>query len=146
MNKELIDDINSLVLNEKVVFVSSANAEGYPNTKAMFNLQRDGLTTHYFSTNLSSKRTQQFMVNSKSCIYFCNQAEFKGLMLIGKMEVMTDRKHREMLWAEGNEIYYPDGIDDTDYVVLKFTAESGNYYYGLSNCTFKIDELVTATA
>jgi general stress protein 26 len=62
-------------------------------------------------------------------------------MLVGNMEVCTDRKHRELLWFDGAERYYPKGIDDEDYCVLRFTAEWGNYYHGLKNYTFTPEEL-----
>jgi general stress protein 26 len=57
-------------------------------------------------------------------------------MLVGELEVCTDRENRAMLWREGFERYYPNGIDDEDYCVLKFTAYKGNYYHGLNNCDF----------
>ena len=38
-------------------------------------------------------------------------------------------------------MYYPEGVDDPDYCVLKFTAEKGNYYHGLKNTDFIIEDL-----
>ena len=64
-----------------------------------------------------------------------------GLMLIGHMEVCTDREHKAMLWKDSDKIYYPNGIDDEDYCVLKFTAQKGNYYHGLQNDTFVIEDI-----
>lgn len=133
--------VKNLVERAKVAYVSSVDENGFPNTKAMLSLQRDDLFTHYFSTNLSAKRTQRFMQNPKSCVYFCDQRFFKGLMLVGNMEVLTDREHKAMLWRKGFEMYYPDGIETQDYCVLKFTANTGNYYHGLANYSFGTDEL-----
>ena len=141
MKKELKKEIMDLVENAKDIFVSSIDENGFPNTKAMMSLQHDDLFTHYFSTNFSAKRTQQFLKNPKSCIYFCNEAEFRGLMLIGTMEVCTDIEHKAMLWHEGFEIYYPDGINTEDYCILKFTSEKGNYYHGLKNITFFAEDV-----
>ncbi len=140
MNEEIKKEISELLENSKTVFVSSVDGEGYPNTKAMLALMHRGITTHYFSTNLSAKRTQRFLSSPGACIYFCNEAQFKGLMLIGSMEVCTDREHKAMLWRDGFEIYYPNGIDDEDYCVLKFTSHKGNYYHGLKNTTFLMEE------
>jgi general stress protein 26 len=141
MNNELKNEIQSLIENAKVAYVSSVDGNGYPNTKAMLSLKHDGMRTFYFSTNYSTKRREQFMNNSHSNIYFCDEKDFKGAMLIGEMEVCTDRKHREMLWFDGAEVYYPKGIDDDDYCVFQFTASWGNYYHGLNNTTFRIEEL-----
>jgi len=143
MNTTMQEEINELLQNAKVAYVSSVNEAGYPNTKAMLCLEREGIATHFFSTNFSAKRTQQFSQNSKACIYFCREAEFKGLMLVGQMQVCTDREHKTRLWRDGFEIYYPKGIDDDDYCVFQFTAESGNYYHGLKNRTFTMEEAAT---
>ncbi len=141
MNSNLKEEIISLIENAKVSYVSSIDENGNPNTKAMLSLKHDGLDTYYFSTNTSSKRVQQFLYNPKACIYFCDENNFMGLMLVGSIEVGRDRNYREMLWSEGCEAYYPKGIDDEDYSYLKFKAEWGNYYHGLRNTTFSIEEL-----
>lgn len=144
MNKEKKKEITELVDNAKTAMVSSVDADGYPNTKAVLALHHEGIATHCFSTNLSAKRTQRFLEHPNACVYYCDEANFKGLMLIGDMEVCRDRKHREMLWRDGFEMYYPKGIDDEDYCVLKFTARKANYYHGLENTTFSLDEFENA--
>ena len=111
---------------------------------SMLSLQHDDLFTHYFSTNYSNRRTQQFLKNSKACVYFCKEDRFEGLMLNGDIAVMTDREHKTMLWRDGFEMYYPEGIDTEDYCVYKFTAHKANFYHGFSNCDFLLEDLVNA--
>lgn len=136
MTKELKEQITNLVDKAKVAYVSSVDENGYPTIKAMLSLQHDDLFTHYFSTYYTNRRTQQFLKNPKACVYFCNEESFEGLMLNGEIEVMTDREHKTMLWREGFEIYYPNGIDTENYCVYKFTAHKANFYHGLSNVDF----------
>jgi len=142
MNEEVKNEIIRLRKNSKVAFVSSADKNGYPAIKAMLTFENGDMKTHYFSTNFSSRRVKQFMENPKAAVYLCNTEQFKGLMLQGNMEVLTDREHKEMLWRDGFEIYYPKGIDDEDYCVFRFTAEKGNYYHGLKNVNFIIEEVL----
>ncbi len=141
MNEAMKQELASLMEQAKTVYLSSVDEYGYPNTKAMFSLQRDGFGVHYFSTNLSSKRAAQFQSNPKACIYYCNESNFQGLLLTGIMELCTDAYHKELLWRDGFERYYPQGAADEDYVVFKFTAEQGRYYPG-STQTFAIEELL----
>ncbi|MCL2343459.1 MAG: pyridoxamine 5'-phosphate oxidase family protein [Firmicutes bacterium] len=141
MTAQMKEEITALVENAKTVYVSSVDEAGYPNTKAMLSLQRDGLGVHYFSTNTSSKRVSQFRANPKACVYYCDEPAYHGLMLLGTVEVCTDAYHKELLWREGFECYYPKGVTDDDYCVYKFTAEKGRYYPGSSE-TFDIAELV----
>ena len=42
--------------------------------------------------------------------------------------VHLEREYKELLWNEGDEKYYPKGIDDEDYCILEFVAESGRFY------------------
>ena len=62
-------------------------------------------------------------------------------MLIGTIEILQGRASKEMLWADGCEVYYPLGVDDPDYTVLCFTSEYGNYYRHLKNVNFKIEDI-----
>ncbi len=50
--------------------------------------------------------------------------KYVGVMLIGKMEILTDQETRNMIWKTG--------VTDPDYCVLKFTAARGRYYSRLS--------------
>ena len=62
-------------------------------------------------------------------------------MLKGTMEVLTDSKSKEEIWREGDEIYYPLGVTDSDYCVLKFTAQSGRYYSNFRSEDFLVNNL-----
>ncbi|RJX40485.1 pyridoxamine 5'-phosphate oxidase [Paenibacillus pinisoli] len=139
MNPVTLKQIKSLVEESPTIMVSSVDESGYPNTKQMFKRVHDGLATFWFSTNTSSIRTQQFIANSKASLYFAGKNN--GLMLIGDMKVCQDHESRVLLWTEGDEKYYPLGIDDPDYCVFQFNSISGNYYYSLEKHLFTIEEL-----
>lgn len=130
----------SLALVERsiIAMLGTVDGNGHPNIKAMMNMEHEGLKVVWFSTNTSSKRVAQILQNPKTCVYFVDADQFKGLMLVGTIEVLQDDKSRQRLWRPGCEKYYPLGVTDPDYSVLRFTASWGNYYHGLSNITFDI--------
>ncbi|WP_092251157.1 pyridoxamine 5'-phosphate oxidase family protein [Lacrimispora sphenoides] len=132
--------IGNLIDKQGVSFISSLDDEGFPNTKAMLPpRKRDGIKTFYFTTNTSSMRVKQFRSNPKACIYFCDKRFFRGVMLKGTMEVLEDAASKEMIWQEGDTMYYPKGVTDPDYCVLKFIAQTGRYYANFSSENFMID-------
>ena len=49
-------------------------------------------------------------------------------MLVGTMEVMTDQRTKNMIWKDGDTMYYPLGVTDPDYCVLKFSSEKMRVY------------------
>ena len=131
--------VGKIVDNQNVAFIASIDEEGFPNMKAMLQpRKREGIRVFYFSTNTSSMRVAQYLKNNRSCIYFCDRRFFRGVMLKGTMEVLTDSKHKEMIWQEGDTMYYKEGVTDPDYCVLKFTAISGRYYSSFKSEDFAI--------
>jgi len=131
--------IGNLIDKQKTAFISSVDADGFPNTKAMLPpRKREGLKVFYFTTNTSSMRVGQYKENPRACIYFCDKRFFRGVMLKGVMEVLEDAASKEMIWQKGDTMYYPLGVTDPDYCVLKFTAESGRFYSSFKSETFEI--------
>jgi pyridoxamine 5'-phosphate oxidase len=139
MEKELLDQMTALIDECRDVIVCSLDENEYPNAKAMFKVEHTGLKTFLFSTNTSSMRVQQFLANPRACIYFSGISKINGLMLVGTMEVCTDHAIKAALWADGCEVYYPLGVDDPDYCVLRFTAHQGNYYFNLQKHKFDVE-------
>ena len=112
-----------------ITYISSVDNEGYPCTKAMLApRKREGIKVFYFTTNTFSLRVAHYKANPKASIYFCDAEGFKGMMLRGTMEVLTDAESKKMIWRDGDEQYYPDGVADPNYCVLKFTATDGRFY------------------
>ena len=114
---------------------------GCPNVKAMLKPRKmSGLKEFYFSTNTSSLRVKQFLNNPNASIYFYRKGliKYTGVMLVGKMEVLTDQDTKNMIWRKGDTMFYKKGVTDPDYCVLKFTAQSGRYYCDLKTEKFEL--------
>lgn len=141
MNETVRQSILALRRESGVAYVASVDGEGYPQIKAMLVPEHASCRTQYFSTNTSSKRAGQFRQNPKASVYYCDPAGFRGALFTGEIEVLTDHGSKAALWQEGDERYYPKGVDDEDYCVYRFTAGTVNYYHALGNATFPVAEL-----
>jgi len=141
MNDSIKAEIIKLRNENSVAYIASVNEAGFPQIKAMLVLEHDSMQIQYFSTNLSSKRVQQFLKNPRASVYYCNEAEFTGVLFTGTMEICSDHDTKAFLWRDGFRMFYPKGVDDEDYCVYKFTADTVNYYHGLHNETFPVKEL-----
>lgn len=119
-----------LIDRQAVAFIGSVDAEGFPGMKAMLAPRvREGLQVFYFTTNTSSMRVEQYRRNPQASVYFCDSETFEGLLLRGTMDVLEDAVSRRLIWREGDTEYYPLGVDDPDYCVLRFSALNGRYYH-----------------
>ena len=106
MNKqEAITQGLELVEKSNFCMLGTNAEDGFPNIKGVSTLKHEGLKKFWFSTNTSSKRVQQLKKDNRTCVYFVAEKPFRGLMLVGTVEILQDIKSRKMLWTEGNEIY-----------------------------------------
>ena len=133
--------IEEFIRKQRVAFICSVDECGYPNVKAMLRPRRiDGLKQFYFSTNTSSMRVKQYLDNPNASIYFYHKGlvRYTGIMLKGRMEVLTDQQSKDVIWHKGDTRFYKGGVTDPDYCVLRFTAESGRYYRDMKTGDFTV--------
>jgi general stress protein 26 len=139
MQKEqAIHNALALVNSATIAMLGTNGDDGYPNIKAMIKMENEGLQRIWFSTNTSSRRVAQVLRDPRTCVYFVDFDQWMGLMLVGTVEVLQDAESRQRLWRPGYEKYYPLGVTDPDYSVLRFTSQWGDYYHALSNVSFEL--------
>lgn len=136
--EEAIEQGLALVNRSEIVMLGTNGAEGYPNIRALIKMENEGLKKIWLSTNTSSQKVAQLKKISKACVYFVDFDKWMGLMLVGTTEILQDAESKKRLWREGFGKYYPQGVNDLDYSVLRFTAQWGKYYHALSVVTFEL--------
>jgi general stress protein 26 len=126
---------------KKIALTGSVNADGAPGIKAMAVEKREGMKTFWFASNVGSQRAAQYMANPRACLYFFDRIPYRGLILEGAMEVLTDEASRRLLWRRSMKCVYRNGrVDDPDYCVLRFIATHGRYYFMLETESFSVDD------
>ena len=140
MMKNPVETIGNLIEKQSLSFISSVDENGYPATKAMLPpCKREGIKTFFWHTNSPSMRITQYRSNPKACVYFYDKRFFRGVMLKGTMEVLEDKKIKKELWKDEYAVYYQGGMDGGDFIILKFTAESGRYYSNFHSEDFIVE-------
>lgn len=123
------ETIGKIIDKSKTCFLSYVDGEGFPVTKAMLRpREREGIKVLWFSTNTTSNKVACFQKNGKASVYFVDRRFFRGVSLVGTVEVLETPEAKERLWQMGDRMYYPKGVTDPDYCVLKFTVQKGRYY------------------
>ncbi len=140
-----------LMETSKAAYLTTINSEGYPITRAMFNLRNkekfavftnffnglDNIFEIYFSTNTSSSKTEHIKNNPKISVYYCDTDDFKGVMFGGEVEIIDDLKLKKEIWEDWWTQYYPKGVDDPDYTLLRLKPKMAEFYSSLQKIQFK---------
>ena len=111
--------------------ISCVGDDGYPLVKAVIpGKHRVSLKGIYFCTNTSSKFAQEISRNPKASVYFFSKLLiWKGCMLKGNMETVSDKEIKIQYWQNKFKNAYPGkSPSDPDFCVLKFVPVSGRFY------------------
>ncbi len=122
--EKLYKKVNTFIL-------TCIGTDGYPLTKAVVpGKHRESLNEMYFCTNTSSRFAFEISQNPKSCVYFYSRRIiWKGCMLKGDMEIVSDMAVKEKYWQDKFKNAYPEkSYTDPDFCVLKFVPSSGRFY------------------
>jgi general stress protein 26 len=122
--EKLFKGVNTFIL-------TCIGTDGYPLAKAVVpGKYRESINEMYFCTNTSSKFAAEISKNPKSCVYFFSRKIiWKGCMLKGKMEIVSDPALKEKYWQNKFKGAYPEkSFTDPDFCVLKFVTEAGRFY------------------
>ena len=137
------ETVNSTIKNSNICLVSYISTEDYPTTKALLmprKMEPQGV--YWFSTVNHSTKVDGYRKNSKASVYYIDQSKFIGVSLSGTMEVIDDPAVKRSFWITGDEMFYPHGIDSDDYVILKFTSETGRLYAQIQHFNFDPKEII----
>lgn len=120
-------------LHKKVntFILTCIGTDGYPLTKAVApGKYRDSLNELYFCTNTSSKFVNVISENKKTSVYFYSRKLlWKGCLLQGDIEIVTDIGVKEKYWQNKFKNAYPQkSFTDPDFCVLKFIPKTGRFY------------------
>lgn len=155
-NKTIINDCFELMKKADSAILTTIDTNGFLQTRAMLNLRNENMfpaLSHvfdnhkndfliYFTTNTSSSKVEQIKNNPLVSVYFCKADSWRGFMLGGKIKIIEDVKIKKMLWQDNWTIYYPEGVESTDYCVLSLEPQFLKSYQNLSVTTINLDEKI----
>lgn len=125
------ENVQKLYASVNTFILSCVDQDGYPLTKAVVpGKYRESLSEIYFCTNTSSYFVSAIEKNHKASVYFFSRKLlWKGCMLKGDMEIVSDMAVKEKYWQEKfKNAYSEKSYTDPDFCVLKFVPVSGRFY------------------
>ena len=141
-----------LMEQSKAAILTTIDSNGFPITRAMFNLRnkeqfpefteffekQENPFTIYISTNTSSNKVSQLSKNPRMCVYFVDAEDFKGFMLGGSAETIDEMELKKQIWLDWWTRYYPEGLEDPDYTLLRMKPTNARFYYKLTQVNFEL--------
>jgi len=151
VDKEIKKEGIMLMETSKAAYLTTIDSEGFPITRAMFNLRNreqfpefieffrkeENEFAIYIGTNTSSSKYRHIKKNPKIAVYFCDPDEFKGFMFGGEVDIVENLEIKRKIWLEWWTKYYPKGVEDPDYTLLRLAPKTARFYHKLQRINFE---------
>ena len=124
-DQEIMDLINRSLYAD-LAYIDEA---GKPVVCRFYCVWHKGIGHHIMSTGTVHKHSQCLMRGGDACLYFGDESNCANVSLSGRAYVRQDHGLKALLWFEGDEHFFPLGVDDPTYCVIEFEAEALRYYY-----------------
>lgn len=153
--------IRGIIENAWPALLTTVDGWGQPFTRAMNNLHNKDYVNFaqstffaeqdewafFFRTHKSSAKVQQAKSNKKANVYYALPKQMSGLTLLGTIKEFDDPKAKKAIWVDEWENFFPLGLNDPDYTLLKFQAVEFRLFAPVEDedfrCTnMKIKEIV----
>lgn len=147
---ELIKTTIECMEKSLVVYLATVDEKGLPYIRALLNLRnpeqypehreffKDKGLSVYLSTNTSSQKIGQIRSNPKVAAYFCLPDDFHGVMLSAHAHIVNDAAIKKELWSNGWERYYPKGVTDPDYAIVRLDPVNAQGWYKACRFSFAV--------
>lgn len=103
------------------VTLSTIDEQGFPRPVAIDVIAHEGIRELWMTTFRYSEKAKHLAVNPKAGISFVREAD--SVSLTGIAEIVTEKNTLKQFWKDFFVHYYPDGPNDTDYCLIRFSAK-----------------------
>jgi general stress protein 26 len=130
------------VMNAAHAVYLATMSEGGPRVRALVNLRlrwryrgpsrtaRTDDFTVYLATSRTSDKIAEITADPRVSVYYSRPLLFRGVMLCGTAEVLDNPDLKRALWSDDWRVYWPDGADNPDYVVVRLKPSEIRGWWG----------------
>lgn len=112
--------------NEQHVVPSSIIKQGYPRPVAIDIIRSEDISFLWMTTALSSEKVKHFRQDPKTGVCIIHGGD--SISLTGTILILTDYKNRKFFWKNYFTTYFPQGINDPEYCLLRFDFEEATLW------------------
>ena len=132
MTNTIFDHIIKIVHTCPFVYMSTINADKYPETRHLMNTMNEraeNLNLH-FLTGTNSPKAQQLAKNARVCLYYYDPQTNLAVRLFGRMKFEDNIVERGKYWDEVYKMFGYTGPEDKNWGLLTFIPDGYKFYSG----------------
>lgn len=84
----------------------------------------------WFATGADSEKVAEILADPRVNVAYASKGHNTYVSVAGTADIVRDRAKIEELWSPAMKIFFPEGKDDPNLVLIRVRAESAEYWDG----------------
>lgn len=124
--EESLEKINHIIKDVKVAMLTSMDAKGDHHSRPMYTMEAEFDGDVWFFSDKTSGKVADIERNPKVNVSYAKGSSY--VSLAGKATVYTGVAKKKELWNEALKVWFKNGPEDPNVVLLKITGRSAEYW------------------
>ena len=120
----------SLIEDIKIGILVTRSADGKDKGRPMSTAQIDDDGNLWFFTNEFALMVKEISVNNEIFLSYASPSKNSYVVINGMAELVHDKAKMSALWQPAYKVWFPEGLDDPNILLLKITPREVEYWDG----------------
>lgn len=127
-NQKNINQLSKLIEKVQIAMLTTQQADGTLRSRPMSTQQAPFDGTLWFITDKETAKTEEIRQHHAVGISYADPGRQTYVSVSGTAQVVTDREKVREFWHEGHKIWFPDGPEDPNVVLLRVDVDQAEYW------------------
>jgi general stress protein 26 len=138
------DTLHKLIGELPIAMLTSAGADGSLISRPLQTLAFDAEHVLWFATDANSEKAAQIKANPHIGLSYSDRRDNSYVSVSGPARLLRDPQKLAELWTPAMSIFFPQGKDDQDLLLIRVEIERAEYWDGPSTIVGKMLYLAAA--
>ncbi len=143
--QEAVDKLRDLIQDVETAMLTTIDG-GVLRSRPMVTQQTEYDGDLWFFTSLETEKVSEIMKDNRVNVSYASPENNTYISISGTVTFSTDRDKIAELWKPRQIVWFPEGIDDPNLVLLKVNVEQAEYWDSNSNTFVEIAGFLKAMA
>ncbi|HXE77062.1 MAG TPA: pyridoxamine 5'-phosphate oxidase family protein [Rhodanobacter sp.] len=128
-----LHQLGELIAPLEVAMLTTRTADGSLVSRPLQTLKLDDNGELLFFTSIKSHKVDELTADPTVNLAYADPSEQCYVSVRGRARMDRDEDTIDELWSPGQKIFFPDGKDDANLMVLRIRVQDANYWEAAGN-------------
>ena len=133
--QQAIDKINELIADIEVAMLTTVDADGDFHSRPMITQEHHFDGDVWFFASNDSDKVREINANPSVNVAYVEGGNY--VSIAGQADIVTDVTRKKDLWHDSLQVWFPDGPESSNVVLIHVDAQTAQYWDSADNAVSK---------